>query len=163
MTQFSYKSGFTLIELIIVMTITIMLIGIATVSLTSIQNKTYLGTTVDSLISDLKQQQLKAMTGNTEGRATSDSYGIHFNSNSYVLFHGTTYSSSDLTNFTVPLNGGLTFSSITLPGSNLIFSQISGEVSGYSSGADTFTLKNGTINQQKTIRINRYGTIIQIN
>jgi hypothetical protein len=36
-------------------------------------------------------------------------------------------------------------------------------VSGYSSGADTFTLKNGTINQQKTIRINRYGTIIQIN
>lgn len=150
-------------ELVIVLGIMISLFVIASINLTSLQNNANLSAALSTTVSDIKQQQLKAMVGDTEGRTAGDSYGIHFNSSSYVLFHGTAYSATDSANFAVPLDRGLTFSSVTVPNNNVIFNQVSGEMNGYVNGSDTVTIKNTTINQQKTLHFNRYGVIYLIN
>jgi prepilin-type N-terminal cleavage/methylation domain-containing protein len=155
--------GFTLVELVVVIGILLIFFTITTMSLTSLQHRTYVLTRVDTLISDLRQQQLKAMVGDTEGRASGDSYGIHFNNNNYVLFHGTTYNAADTANFTIPLETTLTFSSVTFTNSNIIFSQLSGNINGFTPGQDTVTVKDTSTNVQKTIKFNKYGAVVQIN
>src|SRR5688500_3590048 len=92
--------GFTVIELLLGISIFIILLGIVTLNLNTAKTQTSLSATVETLTADLSQQQLKAMIGDTEGRTTSDTYGIHFDTDSYTLFHGT-YSVSESTNFSI--------------------------------------------------------------
>ena len=101
------------------------------------------------------------MTSDTEGRNTSDNYGIYFGTNTYTLFHGT-YSSNDKTNSIIPLGDNIQFSSVTLPGSQIIFLKNSGEVSNFSSNSNTITIKDITNNIGKTITINKYGIVTQV-
>ena len=154
--------GFTLVELLVVVSISFVLIGLTTINVLHAKRQSSLTASVDTFIANLKQQQLKAMIGDTEGRSDSDNYGIYFGTNSYTLFHGL-YSSGDQTNFTIQLDDNIQFSSITFPGSQIIFSKNSGEVSGFTNGSNTITIKDITNNRQKTITINRYGVITQIN
>ena len=55
------KLGFTLIELIIVVAIFTTLLGISTISLSNLIPRTSFVTSQQSLLSDLKTQQLNAM------------------------------------------------------------------------------------------------------
>ncbi len=153
------RLGFTLIEIILVMAIIATLLGLGSVNLLSSQNKSSLATSVNTLISDLKSQQLKAMSGDTEGRGVADSYGIYFQSGSYTLFHGTTYSASDPANFTVSLNPDLTLTT-TFTGSTIIFTKGSGQITGFVPGANTISLTTpaGT----KTLHFNTYGVVSQV-
>ena len=118
---------------------------------------------ITGLVADMKQQQLKAMSGDTEGRATADKYGVHFTSNSYVLFHGSSYSAGDAANYSINLDQNLTFIKINVPSSNIIFSQVSGDVSGFNASQNSVTIKNTGTNQQKVIQFNRYGVITSVN
>src|SRR5687768_9752938 len=86
-SHFSSPRGFTLIELMLVIAIIASLMGITTMSLTGAQQKSSMNATLGIFISDIRAQQLKAMVGDTEGRATSDTYGISFQSTKYTLFH----------------------------------------------------------------------------
>jgi prepilin-type N-terminal cleavage/methylation domain-containing protein len=163
------KSGFTLIETSIVVVVTLILTTIATISLTSLQHKTYLGTTVDTVISDMRRQQLKAIQGDTEGNTTGANYGIYFDeaNNRYVLFRCagcTTYNANDSTNFRISLNNSLTMvsPSTTLPSSTILFTQVSGNVNAFDSSKNTLVIKDKITNDQKTIHINRYGVIYQV-
>lgn len=156
------KKGFTLVELMVVMGMIAVLISYSVVNLTTIQHTTYLAATVDTFISDLKQQQLKAMVGDTEGRGVNDYYGISFGTNDYALFHGSSYSASS-SNPVIPLTSGMQFSSVTFPQSRIVFDKGSGEVIGFTVGSNTITLRNTLTNETKTITINRYGVITQIN
>lgn len=155
--------GFTLIESIIVVSIIALLTGLTTVNLFGIQDKTSLAVTVDTLISDIKQQQIKAMIGDTEGRASQDNYGIYFTPVSYVLFHGSSYSPTDFSNVIINLNDNVGLINIALPNSVVIFSKISGEVADFITGSDTITIKHNLSGEQKTIKINLYGAITDIN
>lgn len=154
------RLGFTLPELILVIGIVLTLLAITSNSLLGGQHQSSLNTSLTTFIADAKAQQLKAMSGDTEGRSTTDSYGIYIQSNQYVLFHGTTYSAADPANSIIPLNNGLTLST-SFPGSTLVFTKGSGEVSGYVSGSDTLTLSGPET--AKTLRFNRYGVIISQN
>lgn len=157
------ERGFTFIELLLVIGITIVLLGFITFSLIKAQRNTSTNTTITTLVSDIKSQQLKAMVGATEGRAANDSYGIYFQSGSYTLFHGMTYypNPSDNSNFMIATDPTIRFST-TLPNSLLIFSKISGEMAGWSNGQNTITITNTTDNTKKTITINQYGVITSI-
>lgn len=155
-----FSGGYTLPELLITMGIFAILVSLVTINLTYSQQNQTNDTTITTLISDIKEQQLKAMVGDTEGRATPDVYGIYFEANRYTLFHGNTYSASDPTNFVINLNPTLQFIPIN---KTLLFLKLSGQVSGYSSGANTITLKNTTTNDQKTIRFNQFGIVTQLN
>ncbi|MCL4384258.1 type II secretion system GspH family protein [Patescibacteria group bacterium] len=147
------RRGFTLIEVIITMGIFVVLLSLGTVSLINAQHIASLDTVTNTLITDLKQQQLKAMVGDTEGRFSRSSYGIHFDTGDYVLFHGT-YNSSDPTNFTVPLVGSLSFASA----GEVSFSQGSGQVTGLS----VITLSDSTNGRQKVINLNSYGVVTSL-
>lgn len=149
------NEGFTLVELGVVIGILATLLGLTTISLTSVQQKTSINSTVQTIISDMKAQQIKAMVGDTEGRPLASAYGVHFDTNEYVLFNGSTYSSSDTTNFVVPLPSNLECTTPT----DVIFSQIGGELG----NATSITIANQTGGEQKTIQLNRYGVVIGVN
>lgn len=148
------QRGFTLVEIALVLSLTLILLGFITVNLNRSQQGASLVAAEQVLLSDLKQQQLKAMIGDTEGRATSDPYGIHFDSNQYVLFHGATYSAMDNTNSIISLANNMQFDS---PNFNVIFLKLSGEIS----AASSVILKDTTNGNAKTIMINRYGVVTQ--
>lgn len=146
------QRGFTLIELLLVMSIMAILIGFITMNLVGSLQNASLTTTEEILITDLKQQQLKSMVGDTEGRSTSDSYGIHFEENSYVLFHGAVYSSGEASNSIINLDSNLQFNN---PNFDIIFSKLSGTIS----GSLTFELQDNTNSRLKRIHLNRHGVV----
>ena len=151
------QKGFTLIELIIAIGIFTVITSLATINLLNAQHIASIDSTVTTLIADLKQQQIKAMTGDTEGRGTTSQYGVHFDANKYVLFHGS-YNAADNSNFVVNLEGTLNFTDITGNG-DIIFSQGSGE----SSGLNPIILKDSLTNKQKTMTTNVYGVVASVN
>jgi len=157
------QRGYSLVEILITIGIFAILSGLATISLLNAQHSASLQGQLTTLIADTKQQQIKAMQGDTEGRATPDYYGIHFASNSYTLFHGTSYNASDSTNLTFPLDTVFQFTNITLTNGNLIFIPLSGEMYGYSTLANSVILKDTTNNQQKQLQFNYLGVLTGIN
>ncbi len=139
-----------------------LLLGFITFNLIRAQTSSSLATSVDTLITDIKNQQVKAMTGDTEGRGSTDSYGIHFASSQYVLFHGASFNQSDQSNFTVNLSSELSFTSDLFLSGNIIFLQTSGEVSSFSATTNSIILQTSAGNQSKTITINKYGVVISV-
>lgn len=135
--------GFTLIELLLVMGVFAVLSAFAVISLNRPQTQSALDGTAYTLIADLKNEQLKAMT------RSSGSFGLQFNAQSYTLLND---------NFTVTLDTNLSLST-TFPSSQLVFSRLSGEVSGFVNGSNTITLTNTASSESKTITVNRLGVI----
>ena len=148
------QRGFTLIELSVVTAIVVILLGLVTINLVSSQQTISLTSFEDVLLADLKQQQLNSMIGNTSGGTVADSYGIHFDSTQYILFHGATYSSSDTSNITTNLESNMQFNS---PGFDVIFSKLSGATS-----EKIIELKDNTNSKLKRIHLNALGVITQI-
>lgn len=157
------KHGFSIPEVMVVMAIILMSSGLIFGNLFSLRQSTSLTATVDSLVADLKEQQTKAMVGDTEGAGITGNYGIHFEATRYILFHGSTYSSVDPKNVAVDLDPSTQFSSVTFPNAQVTFAPQSGDIAGFSNGLNTIILKDNKSTKQKTITINRYGTITNIN
>lgn len=147
------QRGYTLIELSLVLALVAILLGIATINLARSQQGASLNAAEQILLSDLKQQQLKAMIGDAEGRADPDPYGVHFDSNRYVLFHGT-YSAVDTSNVVINLDSNMHFNN---PNYDVIFSRLSGTTL-----ATIIELQNSTNSQLKRIHLNTLGVVEQI-
>lgn len=156
------NSGFTFVEVVVMMGVALILFGLTTTSLLNTQHQVSLDLTVDEFIADLKEQQIKAMIGDTEGRTATDTHGVYFTTNSYTVFHGT-YSSGESSNFTVTLPESLRFSIINLPGSQIVFEQGSGEIAGFVNGQNTVTLLDAAGGMNKTVTVNKYGVITGVN
>jgi type II secretory pathway pseudopilin PulG len=157
------QKGFTLVELMVIFGVGMILFGLVGFNMVRFQNTSSQQTSIDMLISDIKSQQFMAMSGATEGRATSDNYGIYFLQDEYVLFHGNVYNPTEPTNFTVELPSDVEIQSTTLPSNNVIFTKISGELSGFSVGNNTITVREKNINKQIVITLNKYGVITSVN
>lgn len=153
-------SGFTIIELTLVVSIIFVLLTLTTFNLFKSQSKVSLSSFSMTLISDIKQQQTKAMAGDSEGRATHDAYGIYFENNRYIFFHGPEYIPSDPGNFIITNNDNLIFSNIDLPNSKLIFASVSGELADYDSNHKSITISTSINDDQKIIFFNRYGIVV---
>ncbi len=156
------QKGYTYLEVILVMAVMTILLGFITINLLNAHKSTSQSTSITAIASDLRNQQFNAMVGSTEGRTTSDSYGLYITPTSYVLFHGTAYSPSDTSNLTVNIQNGFQLTT-TLSNSLIIFSHGSGEVKNYNANNNTITLTDTTNNTQKTLRINQYGVVTQVN
>lgn len=154
--------GFTLPELIVTFAIGATLLSITTVTLFTSKGKASLSTSVATLVSDLYQQQQKAMTGDTEGRSTSDAYGIYFDQDSYTLFHGSMFSQGAADNFNISAGDNIVFTNMALPQSQIVFASGSGEFANYQQGANSLTVQDATTGEEKTITINRFGVVEQI-
>lgn len=152
------NTGFTLIEVLLVIGIMAVLFTVSSINLLGAKNKASLTSTINVLVTDLSQQQLKAMVGDTEGRQTLDNYGIFLETNKYTLFHGVGIN-SDLTDFPVSLGDGIQITSTSFSGSNVVFTKGNGELS----TGGIITVKNTLTDEQKTITLNQYGIITSIN
>lgn len=150
--------GFTLIEVLLVIGLMGILTVLVVVNLVRPQTSASLDGTVNTLVADIKSQQLKAMSGESLSATTAQEHSIRLQTNNYTLFKGTTYSGADADNFVVTLQTGITLAN-TFPSGTLIFSKASGEISGFTAGSNTITITNSISGQAKTITLNRYGAI----
>lgn len=128
--------GFTIIEVLVVLTIFLTLLGIGYVSVVGIERRAPITATVNTFIADLRGQQTKAMTGEDPG-----SYSI------------------SIPAYTVPTNITLT---TTFSGSVITFTKGSGDISGYSPIGNTVTITQTLTGEHKTITVNRYGAVTSV-
>jgi prepilin-type N-terminal cleavage/methylation domain-containing protein len=127
------EKGFTLTELVVTIGLLLILFTFSSLNLLgTIRRPTEAGI-YDVLISDVRSQQIKAMTGKGDG------YGISFASNSYTLTPD---------DFTVDLPDGYTFT--TTP--QVVFEEGTGETTQVS-----ILLQETRSGETREIRINKYG------
>lgn len=156
-THLRKQQGFTLIELGIVLAIMAIMLTLSIVSLSNVQDQAYSSKSLEILLSDIRMQQTKAMNGQTDGETITYRYGIHFETNTYTLFRGDTFNASDPYNFSVNLDGQLSFASVLFPNSQIVFEKGSGEIVGFSEGNNSFSFSDGT-----AVQMNSLGVITQI-
>lgn len=153
------QKGFTFPEIIVVFGVVVMLFSLAVSGTLKAQQGTSLQSFLMVLVSDIKNQQVNAMTGFTLGGATSSNFGIYFDQDGYTLFKGDVYNASDPNNFVVKLPDNIAFFDVKFPNSTLLLLKGNGEVSGFVMGANSVSLKT-TINTTKTITVNKLGTVV---
>lgn len=150
--------GFTLIELLVVLGIITVLFGLASINLVKSQNRASVQGVADTLVADLKNQQLQSMVGEDGQTTNPQAHGIYMTSTQYTLFAGATYNSSDTNNFVVNLDDTVRLTT-SFPSSQIVFALGNGVVQSYTPGSNTITLANSSSGDQKIITIGRYGAV----
>ena len=148
------RNGFTLIEALVVITIIVILFAMSAVNLSRPQETANITTTLDTVLADIKNQQILAMSGDEGGTTSAQPQGLLFQSNNFILFAGSSFVPADPNNFTESLGTGITLST-TLPVNTLIFVKGTGEVQGFTSGSNTITLAGA--HSSHTITVSRFG------
>lgn len=117
------SSGFSLLEILIAVFIIIMLATAAVFSFGSLRNSTSVSTTAGQIVSALQLARSQTVSG-----VNDTNFGVHFETNQYVLFEGTTYDSNAASNEVYPLSDSVEINTITLSGggSEVVFDRIEG-------------------------------------
>lgn len=150
MTNKSITSGFTMVEILVVIALLGILVGLSIPFYQSFQVSSQLDTTAFEIVQTLRLAQAKAITGEND-----ENFGVHFESQKFVLFKGSIYQSADSANEVTEIPK--TLNVFTSFGQNIIFSRIKGETS----PGGTVTIRSD-INESKTIQINVKGNIDQL-
>jgi len=156
------QAGFTILETVIVVAIFLTLIALISPAIFNIQSSSTKDSITETLLADIKNQQIKSMTGDTEGRGTPDFYGVYIQPSYYVLFHGQNYSPSEPTNFTTQIDNQFTLTT-TFTQTQIVFATQSGEINGFIPAQNSITVQEIRTGQQKVIQLNKYGTITSVN
>lgn len=151
--------GFTLVEVVIVGAIIGIMFMLTTQSLFRGNKSASLDQVSSSLLTDLRQQQIRAMQGMILTQGTIVDYSIRFESDRYILYPGAAYDSVNPQNQVVLLDSSMRFTSIGVPGSSITFALGSGDVRGYTSGADAVVLTETATGNAWTIRVNEAGVV----
>lgn len=151
------KQGATIIELLFVMLIIGVFVRLVTLNLFRSQQRVSLSMTRDSVIRDLRGQQMKAMSGMTRTPGSYVDYSIRFEQQRYILYPGTVYASDNPENMVVVLDNIMQFSGIVFPNGTVSFARLSGDMRSYAAGSDSVILQNIQTGQQHTITINERG------
>ena len=143
------SKGLTLVELTIAIALFTILSSFLLFDITNQKTFADFESTQDLIFVTVKEAQNLAMATRTE------SYGVHFETDRFVLFQGSTYNPGDASNLVTALGSNLTIDSITLPSGDIIFSPLIGEA--VSQGS--FVLKDTGGSETKTFTINQFGAI----
>ncbi|MBX4198175.1 prepilin-type N-terminal cleavage/methylation domain-containing protein [Candidatus Parcubacteria bacterium] len=146
------RSGFTILELMIVMGI-LGLLSYITITTFSLFNTTQaLNRDVQLIVTSLEEARSKTISSDD-----SSQYGIHFATTTITLFKGSSFNSADPLNQIVFLNTTNRVSAITLAGGvkDVIFSRISGDVS----GSGTVVISSARASSTKTVTIYATGIV----
>ena len=76
------NSGFTVVEISIVMGVFMILLSLSFINFSSLPSRANVVSSTQGLIADLKSQQTLAMSGDTGGGVGQSDYGVHFEGNS---------------------------------------------------------------------------------
>ncbi len=156
------KRGFSLIETLIAIGVFLTVVVIISPNSFNLISTSASTNALYTLITDLRNQQIKAMVGDTEGRGTPDTYGVYIQSSQYTLFHGQNYSVADSSNFAIPIGTGYQLTT-TFGSGKIVFASGSGEIVGFVSNQNSITVSDTRNGGQKTIQLNKYGIITSIN
>lgn len=163
------SNGFSLIELILVIALLSIILGITTVTLFRPVAKANLNTVSTDIFSLLREAQNRAINTDTSGDPQSNDYGLHFETNSYTLFKGTTYTPGDASNFKVDTAANISLSP-TLPCpsppgdcNNIVFQRVSGEVLAYDDVNNNICVSETSTNKQTLLTINFLGVVNEQN
>jgi prepilin-type N-terminal cleavage/methylation domain-containing protein len=156
------QSGLTLIELMVVVAVLGVLFSLTTINLTRLTPKANVNATVDTFIADVKQQQQKSMLGETGGMNISQPFGVHVDTNQYVLYGGISYSSGSASNSAIVMPSSIQLST-SFGSGNILFNKGSGEINGFSSSNNTITVNDLATGVQKVIEFNQFGIVMDVN
>ncbi len=149
-TKSTYRRGFTLLEMTIVLAIAVVLITIVTPPFIKFRQQQALQNTTNAIVSVLSDARAK-----TFAALNNTSYSVKIESNQATLFTGTSYSSSDPTNDVYPFETPTTVTwSLAGGGSVISFDRLKGTTSQY--GTITIQLPSGVT---RVITITTLGTV----
>ena len=154
----SLQAGYSLVEITLVGAFVALLLSLVTLNLFHFQHSSQLSATVNTFLADYKQQQIKAMFGDTSGTGALSNYGIYFGGSSYTEFQNT----YGISNFPVSLSTGIQVST-TSSNSQILFLKGSGEISGFTSGKNTIVLTDTVAGTKETVTFNKYGVVTSVN
>ena len=143
-------------ELLVVVGIIAIIFGLSVVSLGQPQAATNRQDATDTLLSDIKNQQLFAMVGATGSASSQQPAGIYVQSNQYTLFTGSSYNAGDSYNYVVTAPNGTSFST-TFPSGIMLFNKGAGDVNGFANGSNTITITTSA--GTRTLTVDRFGVI----
>ncbi|OHA84332.1 MAG: hypothetical protein A2937_01170 [Candidatus Yonathbacteria bacterium RIFCSPLOWO2_01_FULL_47_33b] len=128
MRHASFQKGFTILELLMVISIIAVLAAIIMLSFTSFRNSSALQTTSENTISILNKAR-----SNTIGSKDGYQYGVHFGTNDATLFRGATFVVGDSSNEIYALDVAVQVSatSFTGGGSEVLFQKFTGKTDQY--------------------------------
>ncbi|MEK7564165.1 MAG: type II secretion system protein [Patescibacteria group bacterium] len=146
----NYKTGITLVEILIVLGVIVILIAVLLPSFTTVRRNQVLKSTTSSILSALDKAKSSSISS-----IGSSEYGIHFESSQIVIFQGIVYSSSDVDNEVISISSPASISNITLTGGSvdLYFDRLSG----VPNRSGTITISASPLSQ--TITISATGAI----
>lgn len=149
--QFKNKKGFTLIEILIVISIVTVLSTIIIGFFVDYRRSQGVAQDTELITSMLYRARNNAISSNG-----SSDYGVHFATSSVTIFKGSTYTPSNTTNQVFTLTIGNTLSTISLSsgGVDVVFNKLTGETT--QTGTLTLTASYGVV---KTITIYPTGLI----
>ncbi len=117
------KRGFTLLEILIVLAILGILCGLSVAAFVNLKNAQTLDRDTDLVVESLRQARSQTLTA-----VNDTNYGIHFSSNQFTLFAGSTYDPNASTNKVFNLNGSkIIVGQPGFVGFNVVFGRLSGE------------------------------------
>ncbi len=147
------KKGFSLIELIIVISITTILASISITTFFSVSEQQSLEKDVNYAIALVEKARLQTVNAKDNSR-----FGVRFASSSVTLFQGSSYVAGSSTNTVFNFSPKVEISSINLSGGtpNLVFELITGKSS--ATGTVQFRLKTNQ-NSSTTVVVYKTGLV----
>lgn len=153
------NTGFTLIEVLITVSLLAILLGLGSVVFGSYARQDQLEAESKKLVGIIAEAQTQTLAGFSQGGSDSLNFGLHFETDSYTLFSGLTFNPADPQNQKTSLPLRLQFSQISLPGQNLLFEKITGQVLNFDPAQNYLLLQDQSANQKKKISINKLGVV----
>jgi hypothetical protein len=132
------------------------LFGVSVVSLGQPQSNTNTQDATETLVADIKNQQLFAMAGTVGSASSQQPAGIFIQSGQYTLYTGASFVGGNSYNYVVTAPTSTTFST-TFPGGLVLFNKGVGDVNGFINASNTITIT--APGRTRTITINRYGAL----
>lgn len=154
------SSGFTLIEMMIVIGLLAVLFSLGGVVYTSFSRQDQLTSEAEKIVSALNEARAKTLAGYSGGGTDGLNFGVYFDSTGYVLFQGTTYIADSPTNQRVNLAPKISLSEIAFPDQQIVFRRLTGEVIGFSSGQDFLILADQQSSRLRRLKINQLGLAV---
>lgn len=142
------SSGFTLIEVLLVIGLLTLLLSLGIVSFGQTNTRLRLESSTSQIVSLLTEARTKAMITDTEGQPTSSVYGVHFEADKSILFRGSSFDSQNPNNFVIPADKVTILPNLPcgVPTDchNVIFTRVSGEVIGFDPVLNWLCLTSGS-------------------